>query len=59
MDVIGVKVTAISGATRTYTSGRAIEVDGYGDYRILNEDGALVATRRRAQVAEIELIYSE
>lgn len=57
MTCIGVLVTRPDNTARTYTAGRSIETDGYGDYVIRDEAGGIIATRKRATVEEIELIY--
>ena len=57
-EVTGVLVELVNGSTRTYPQGRSIDVDGYQDYRILDADGNLIATRRRSTVETIELTYA-
>jgi hypothetical protein len=58
VDVTGVRLVMTNGAERIYTAGRAWEVDGFGDYVITDENANKIASRKRASVDYIELVYA-
>lgn len=58
MDVTGVRLVMTNGAEKVYAAGRAWETDGFGDYVITDESSNKIASRKRAAVDYIELVYA-
>lgn len=53
----GVRWTPEQGEAVVFEHGRSITVDGYGDYEIRDDVGAVIATRKRARTESIEAVY--
>lgn len=58
MDVVGVRIVMTNGSERIYRAGRAWQTDGFGDYVITDENSNSIASRKRASVDYVELIYA-
>lgn len=59
VQVTGVLVEMVDGSTRTYAQGRKVDTDGFGDYVIRNGNGDMLATRKRASVESVEVMYGD
>lgn len=56
MAAIGVRVTRTDDTTKTYSSGRTFDFDGYGDLVVRDGSGGAIATRKRGSWVEVEVI---